>query len=126
MKKIAVIGKKSLLSRLADKIDPTPEQLAEVRRPKLPPNLLKEELKATLLNRAVNIPSLRDKVITDKGPRVAQPLEKGGVTVHGDRMVFFDDGSLRHAGPVVKGKAARKKFKKLRHRLAGRTHGAAE
>lgn len=120
MKVVAVGGTRpvvGLLGRLANKIDPTPEQLASVRKPAPP------ELKATLLKQARDIDGLRNKVNTEDGPRVAEPVPNSTITVHGERMCFFDDGSLRHAGVVIKGKAARKKFKKERHRLHGRTEG---
>ncbi len=112
MKQLTIIreGEPSTLEKLARKIQPTDEQLAEAN--KLPAY----SRMARRLVQAKDVPQVA-KGLSDGPP---QRLGAAVKTRDNKAMVFYTDGSLRHAGGRIKGKAARKRLKRSLH--AQRSH----
>jgi len=101
----------SLLERMARKIEPTDKELKDAD--KLPDR----SRVARMLKAAQNIPGIKHKLSNDllghRGP--AKPVAAVKM-LDNETMVYCDDGSLRHAAPHIKGKAARKAFKRAKRR----------
>lgn len=97
----------SLLERLARKIEPTDAQLAEAN--KLPAY----SREAKRLKPAAEVIK---NFVKPGAPEVAKSTGVSLVMHDQEPMVYCTDGSLRHAGGRVKGKALRKAIKRARRR----------
>ena len=110
MIKVGITGaahhKVSLLERLARKVDPTDAQLKDAGI-----QLPEHSRVARLLIPAAHIPQMKDALKPGAPMPTAAAVEMLDKTV----MRFHSDGSLRHALPRVRGKAARKAAKRKRH-----------
>lgn len=91
----------SLLERLARKIEPKPSE----SEPKSQGRLIKQ---------MKDIPEAGDSY---RPGEPAKPTNAIVTMKDGDPMRFHTDGSLRHAQGRIKGKAARKAFKKARRHM---------
>lgn len=107
----------SLMERAARAVEPTREELDKIKAPP-PYSRVAVKIKA-----ARDIDGLR-KVISHQVFGARKPATPGAPlptnalvkTLDGEDLRFFNDGSLRHAGGRVKGKAARKALKRAHHR----------
>jgi len=78
----------------------------------------KDHLQGKAHSKARMIKQLQDaagdqlRTVTDRAPRRTRLMIR---TLDGHPMMFFDDGSLRHATGHKPGKAARKVLKRARH-----------
>lgn len=94
--------KMSLLRRLADKIEPTPEQLATIRKPK------------SIARRIKPMHEIDEAADVYRPGEPPQPTNGAVQLLNGETRLFFSDGSLRN--PVQKlTKAERKRRKKMRN-----------
>ena len=104
-------GRVSVLERLARKIEPSDAELKAAN--KLPAY----SRVARRIKPAVDIPEVQGKLTRDLlGHRGAPEGVAVIKTLDNKNMVFCTDGSWRHAVPRVKGKAARKAFKRAKRR----------
>jgi len=96
-----LLPKPSLLERLAQRIEPKPEEKPIIEGQ----------------SRVARLVSVIRKATGQIGPHVAIPTSKPFIMHDGDPMVCFSDGSLHHAGGYVKGKAKRKALKRMRRKF---------
>lgn len=118
-------GRVSLLERLARRVEPSKDQL-ELLRPKNAPLISRV---ARMIKQAVAIEGVQDLVshvvdvegksirVKNKNNRAPRPTSALVKMLDGKDYRFFDDGSLRHAAGRVRGKGARKRWKRA-NRLA--------
>lgn len=101
----------SVLERIARAVEPTDKELR--RADALPEG----SRVARVLRPAYAIQELSGKLNEPGAAVPSKPIAGALVRMH-DReiMQFHTDGSLRHAGGRVKGKAARKAFKRMRRK----------
>jgi len=111
MKVIQVVGrqdKMSLAAQLASKLEPT---LAEKDAVTPPPEWSRAKARIKTFR---EIDQFARVQMTKGEPAKAL---KGSVETHdGEKLRFYTDGSLRHAGGKIKGKANIKRLKRLRQR----------
>lgn len=101
-------GRISLLEKLARKIEPSKEQLDAVKAPP------KYSRVARVIKRATDIDGL---IGPDPQEGNAIPTRCSIMMLDRKPMVFYTDGSLRHVGGRLKGKAARKVLKRMKHKI---------
>lgn len=105
-------SKASVLEQLARKVEPTDAQLKEADQ------LPERSRVARMIKQATAIPDLHGKLrAKTHGPAPPVSTSTAIMTLDREPMVFMTDGSWRHAGGRVKGKALRKALKRARRRV---------
>lgn len=91
------------------------ERLARKVEPKLDP-----KVPHSVARRIKPMKEIDAAAVVFRPGRPPRPTSGSVVTLDGERLVFFSDGSLRHAGGVVRGKAVLKALKRARQKARRR------